>query len=234
MQPTEEMVMAWIDGELHELDANRVREAVDGDPALSKALNEQMLLKQRLAQHFDPVADLEVPERLKAMLTDNVVSADFRSPRGARSSSFWAGLTAIAATVAVGVLAIQLVPRASEQGPFVSRGSELAVALDKQLASTQSGDAGVRIGVTFATEDARLCRTFETAARAGLACREGESGGGWRLVATVPNAPSQGTYAQAGSGSALVMEQAQAMMKGEPFDAEMERRARDRGWTSNR
>ncbi|MDP8914115.1 MAG: anti-sigma factor [Pseudomonadota bacterium] len=226
--------MSWIDGELNELDANRVRAAIDGDPALSKIYQEQKLLKQLLAEHFDRVAELEVPERLQAMLTDNVRSLGSAHGRRASSSSFWRSLTAVAATFAVGFLAIQLVPRDHEQARFVADGSQLAVALDTQLASTQAPGAGVRIGVTFAAEDARVCRTFETAATAGLACRGGGSPSGWQLITTVPNTSSQGQYAQAGSGSAAVMERAQELMKGEPFDAEMEKRARDRGWTLDR
>lgn len=230
MHATEEMVMTWIDGELNEIDANRVREAVDGDPALGKMYQEQKLLKQLLAEHFDPVVDLEIPEQLEAMLTDNVISLGSAPSRRASSSSLWQSLTAVAATFAVGFLAIQLVPRDHEQGRFVADGSQLAVALDTQLASTQAPGAGVRIGVTFAAEDARVCRTFETAATAGLACRGGGSPGGWQLLTNVPNTSSQGQYAQAGSGSAVVMERAQELMKGEPFDAEMEKRTRDRGW----
>ncbi len=234
MHVTEQMVMTWIDGELNELDANRVREAVDGDPALSKVYQDQRLLKQRLAEHFDPVAELEIPKQLEAMLTDNVISLGSASGWRLASSSLWRSFTAVAATFAVGFLAIQLVPRGQEQGRFIPAGSELALALDTQLASEQPREAGVRIGVTFAARDARMCRTFQTAATEGLACREEGSRGGWQLIASVPNAPSQGDYAQAGSGSALVMERAQELMKGEPFDAEMEKRARDHGWILDR
>jgi hypothetical protein len=231
MHATEDMVMTWIDGELNEIDANRVREAIDGDPALSKIYQEQRLLKQLLAEHFGPVVDLEIPEQLEAMLTDKVISLGSAPSRRASSSSlFWQSLTAVAATFAVGFLAIQLVPSDYPQGRSIPEGSELAAALDTQLASTQAPGAGVRIGVTFAAEDERVCRTFETAATAGLACRGGGSPSSWQLLTTVPNTSSQGQYAQAGSGSALVMERAQDLMKGEPFDAEMEKRTRDRGW----
>jgi len=234
IRATEDMVMSWIDGELNEIDVNRVREAVGDDPALSKIYQDQRLLKQRLAEHFDPVADLAIPEQLEAMLTDNVTSLRSAPGRRVSSSSFRRRFTAVAATFAIGFLVLQLVPRDQEQGRFPPAGSGLALALDTQLASEQPREAGVRIGVTFAAKDARMCRTFQTAATEGLACREEGSRGGWQLIASVPNATSQGDYAQAGSGSALVMERAQELMKGEPFDAEMERRARDHGWILDR
>jgi hypothetical protein len=234
MHATEEMVMTWIDDELDEIDANRVREAMDGDEALSKIYRDQILLKQRLSEHFDPVTELEIPENLKAKLTNNVVPLGSASRTRTRAPSFWQSLTAVAATFAVGLLAIQLVPRDQQQGRSVPTGSELAVALDTQLASTQAPGAGIRIGVTFAAKDARICRTFETAATAGLACHGGSPQEGWQLLTAVPSTSPKGEYAQAGGGSAVVMERAQDLIMGEPFDAEMEKRTRDRGWALDR
>ena len=57
----------------------------------------------------------------------------------------------------------------------------LAAALDTQLASAQPADAATRIGLSFAAADGRLCRTFDSAALSGLACRGGE---GWQLMMT--------------------------------------------------
>jgi hypothetical protein len=110
---------------------------------------------------------------------------------------------------------------------MVARAS-LAEALDGQLASTQPADAATRIGVSFAAKDGRLCRSFETRDLAGLACRNQAA---WELVSAVRvSGGAEGQYRQAGSGSALVMQVAQELIEGQPFDAAAERRARDGGW----
>ena len=105
---------------------------------------------------------------------------------------------------------------------------QLASALDTQLASAQAPDAATRIGTSFAATDGRLCRTFDSAAMAGLACR-GDAG--WQLIMTTAGSASQhGEFRQAGSANPLVAQAAQDLMAGEPFDAAAERHARDAGW----
>ena len=58
-------------------------------------------------------------------------------------------------------------------------------------------DAATRIGLSFAAADGRLCRTFDSAAVSGLACR-GERG--WQLMMTAAGAAApRGDYRQAGA-----------------------------------
>jgi anti-sigma factor RsiW len=230
---SEERLMAFLDGELDEISAGRVRKAIAEDPALAAALAEQRRLKAWLARRFDPIAEEEVPERFRAMLETNVV------PLGAvRRRPQWRTAAAIAASFVAGVLTVQALPGGggpdgSDGGaPMIARGA-LAEALETQLASAQRKPGDARIGVTFASLDGRVCRTFDTSAMAGLACRGGK---GWELLTTARTSPVPGAeYRQAGSGSALVMQAAQEMMAGEPLDAAAERAARGRGWrTGNR
>ena len=119
-------------------------------------------------------------------------------------------------------------PVASRDGQLVAHGG-LERALDVQLASAQPQDAQVRIGVTFRDTGGALCRSFDSADLAGIACRAGDD---WRLRQTfaVESAGGATQYRQAGSGDAAVMQAAQTMMAGAPLDAEAERRARDAGW----
>lgn len=225
------MLMAFVDGELSEADRDRIKEAVAADPALRSRLEAQQRLRARLAAHYAPVVEEPVPERLKAMLEMNVV--DFAAARERRVRPLWQNLTALAATLVLGLAIGRMVewpggePIGVENGALIAEGS-LADALDGQLASTQADDAATAIGVTFARADGHLCRTFMRRDLAGLACREPT---GWRLVvATQGSAPSAGEYRQAASGGVLVMEAAQALMAGEPLDADAERQARDSGW----
>lgn len=228
----DDILMAFVDGELDELGRARVEQAAAGDPELRRRLEAQQRLRARLAAHYGPIAEEEVPERFRSMLDSEVV--DLSAARARRERPAWQGFAAIAATLVLGVFAGQMLPSgggpvAVEDGALVARGA-LAEALDTQLASAPAPGDSTRIGVSFASADGRLCRTFETAPMAGLACR---GDGGWRLVVTSAGpggAPAAGGYRQAGSASALVLQAAQEMMAGEPFDAEAERRARASGW----
>lgn len=226
----DEMLMAFVDGELDEIGRARVERALAADPALKARLEAQQRLRARLAAHYAPAVEEEVPERLRAMLETNVVDL----PRRARP--LWQSAAALAATLLLG-LAIGrtlLVPGAPASGPIaveggamVARGT-LAEALDGQLASAQAADAAIRIGVSFARGDGRLCRTFDSEAAAGVACR---TDGGWQVMMTAAGSGGQrGEFRQAGSESLLVQQAAQEMMAGEPLDDRGERRARDSGW----
>lgn len=231
----DDMLMAFVDGELDAVNRARVERAAAEDPALRARLEQQQRLRGRLAAHYGPAAAAEVPERFRALLETNVVALPAARPRTARP--LWQTLTALAATLLLGLVIgrTSLAPSASgpfavEGGTMVARG-ELATALDTQLASAQAQDAPTRIGVSFTDTDGRACRTFDSAAAAGVACR-GEAG--WQVMMTAAGSGRQHSdYRQAGSGNALVQQAAQAMMAGEPYDEAAERLARDSGWRSS-
>jgi hypothetical protein len=223
----EDMLMAFADGELDEVGRARVERALAADPDLRARLEQQRRLRARLAAHYGAAAGEDVPERLRAMLETNLVHLPaWRQP------PLWRGFAALAATLLVGLVLGRTVlapegPVAVAGGTMVAR-ADLARALDTQLASSQPAGAPTRIGLSFAANDGRLCRTFERAALSGLACR-GERG--WQLIMTAAGASIPGGgYRQAGSANPQLLEAAQAMMAGGAFDAAAERRARDTGW----
>ena len=232
----DDLLMAFVDGELDEVSRARVERAAAEDPAVRARLEQQQRLRDRLSAHYGPTAEEEVPERFRAMLETNVVPFVAAAPRPARP--LWQSLTALAATLVLGLAVGRTLlaptpasgPFAVEGGVMVARG-ELAETLDTQLASAQPQGAATRIGVTFAHNDGRACRTFDSQVAAGIACR-GE--GGWQVLMTAAGSGSQRSdYRQAGSGNLVVQQAAQEMMAGEPWDDAAERRARDSGWRSS-
>lgn len=231
MAVTDERLMAWLDGELDAAARSEVEAALAADPDLQSRLETQRKLRARLAARYDPVVEEAVPAHLRAMLEPEVV--DLAAERARRARPVWHSIAAIAATLVLGI-AIGYVaaggnsgPVAVENGVMIARGP-LADALDTRLASAQAPDAVTRIGVSFASTDGQLCRTFEDAALSGLACHGAR---GWQVMVAAPGAGAhEGEYRQAGSGSTLVLQAAQEMMAGEPLDADGERRARDAGW----
>lgn len=234
----DDMLMAFADGELNELGRARVESALAEDPSLQARLDIQRRLRARLAAHYAPVVEEAVPERFRAMLETEVV--DLAAARARRARPLWQNLAALAATLVLGLAVGRtlLVPAAPEAGPIAVEGGammargDLAEALDTRLASAQASDAATRIGVSFARSDGRMCRTFDSAAAAGVACR---TDAGWQVMVTAAGSGGQrGQYRQAGSENLLVQQAAQEMMAGEPLDDAAERRARDSGWRGGR
>jgi hypothetical protein len=109
----------------------------------------------------------------------------------------------------------------------------LTHALDQALASEPKANAPVAIGLSFRSTDGRICRTFvlrTPPARAGLACHESA---GWALPVLSAVTPPEdgGELRQAASALPPAVQAAvDARLRGNVFDAQQERAARDAGW----
>jgi hypothetical protein len=141
----------------------------------------------------------------------------------------------MAASVVLGVMISWRVfapaegPLAVSGGALVARG-ELALALDRQLASDQRRAEPVQIGVTFKSRDGNYCRSFTLSASrtAGLACR---ADGDWQIAATSVAEPAVGQVQQAaGTMPAAILSAIDSRIAGEALDATGEQNARLGGW----
>jgi hypothetical protein len=126
-----------------------------------------------------------------------------------------------------GAVGNELAALRGAEGTPVAQG-RLAEALSTQLAGAAQKD-GVKIGLTFASIDGQLCRSFVAGESAGLACRSGEQ---WKLAMLAEVAKgAPGEYQQAGSAMpAAVLEAIDARIAGPALDAQAEQAARQRGW----
>lgn len=226
-----ETLMAYADGELDPLAAKRIEAAIAVDPALADQVEQHRKLTASLRAAFDPVVAAPAPPAVEAMLRDSARVVPLAPKPARRERPFWMG--AVAASLVAGLLAGPLVfPRdpggvALRDGTAIARG-DVAKALGAQLASAQTGDAPVRVGITFRDGAQRWCRTFETGATGGIACAQG---GNWRIERLYGGVSRRGgAYRQAGSPGAAMMADAQSMMAGDPLDAAAEKAARDAGW----
>jgi hypothetical protein len=144
--------------------------------------------------------------------------------------------TAMAASLLVGVLLSWRFFGSSGSSPMVAghdglraRG-ELAAALDRQLASEQTGDERVLIGLTFKGHDGNFCRSFvmRSTSTAGLACRAGEE---WRIPASESVMSSEGGMQQAGSAlPPSILRTIEVRMDGAVLDADGEKEAQRGAW----
>lgn len=230
MSVDDEKLMAFADGELSGAERAAVEAALADDASLREKLAAHRRLRTRLSAAFDGALDEPAPARLlaaaeKPRAVEVVNLAERRAARW--STREWGAMVAsvvFGLVVGVGVMNAQAPPIAASDDGLVARGA-LARALETQLASDEAG--AVRIGLSFRAQDDRYCRTFDLTrgGTAGLACREGDA---WNVAMTAAGAGG-GEVRMAGA-SEEILAAIDAMILGEPLDADAEAQARDAGW----
>lgn len=236
MNVSEEMLGAYLDGELDDEGVATVERAMRDDPGLVAAVARGRALREQLRQAYAPMLVEPLPARLLAPLSRNT-GGHRRSGarRGRWQPPQWA---ALAAALVLGVIVAPwarqaLSPELLQPSPRgLVAGGELAHALDRRLASDiQPGtDRAITTGLSFRARDGRYCRSFALPARAlaGLACRDAD---GWQLAALGQSVPVEGELRRAASPlPPALLAEIDARLDGEPLDAAGERAARDAGW----
>lgn len=204
----DDVLMAYVDGELDGETTAAVDAAVAQSPEFAARVERQRALRRTVCAAFEPVLQEPMPQRLldtargaAAMpVASRIAPGGTGAVRAVLSPRRWAWFEwgAMATSVALGVLVGGVFLGNSRHVPMVAettadfvadrtgmlaRGA-LARALSEQLASTQPPDAPVRVGLSFVSTAGEYCRTFAlqeggAAARlGGLACKRG---GEWRL-----------------------------------------------------
>lgn len=245
----DDTLQAFVDGELDAAAAARIDTALTHDEVLARRVQQARAMRTQLRGLFDPVLDEPVPERLSAMLrpaapVTRVTATPPATQAGRRGfgadhrrvSRRWVPGVALAASIAA--LAIGLWWHAGNGFVRMQDGRQFAAgalshALDRTLASAPDPAAPITIGLSFRSVDGHICRTFverSGPAMAGLACHEPT---GWSLpvLATTAHEPDGGELRQAGSDLPPAIQAAvDARIRGDAFDAQQERAARDGGW----
>jgi len=253
---SDDILMAYADGELDPAERAAIERAMQADPAIAAAVARHRALRDDVAAAFADILAEPVPARLQPPRAQtqapaqapaleappaNVTSLaaareakDARAAHGARRRWSWPEWGALAAMLVVGVLVGKLTPGGAPpaiagSGNQVVAQGELAAALDRQVGGSGGNAAAVRIGVSFAARDGRYCRGFVMGSSAGLACRDGDR---WRIPVLAEAEPEgAGGYRQAGSAlPAAVLDAIDARIAGKPLDAAGEAAARARGW----
>jgi hypothetical protein len=245
MKFSEETLMAYADNELDAKTRAAVEEAMATDPEVARKIAQHKALRGKVRLAFDNVVHEPSPQRLidaargvpAVRREGNVIPLRRKTP----TSRAWPQWAAIAASLVIGVIIGQAMLRDSGSGPVTSRDGQLlangvlAHALSEQLASTQTDQSPVKIGVTFKSKAGNYCRTFtmhETSALAGLACRDHDD---WRVQAltqTASTPESSAAYRQAGSEMPKsVLQAVEDNIAGDALNATAETAARDKNWT---
>ncbi len=251
MKLSDEILMAYVDGEVDDETRAAVEAAMQADVNVAQRVARQQALRQQLRAEFDGVLNEPVPERLTraartapaASTTASVTDLSrARNEKRDRTPRRWSlpQWSAMAASLVLGVFVGHAMLRSPASSPIVARDGRLvaqdslAEALSNQLASDQAAKAPVQVGLSFRSKTGEFCRTFVLRGGeglAGLACREGEI---WQIEAAVPNealATDNDNYQMAGAKLPLAVLQAvEGRSDGEPLDADGEAAARQKGW----
>ena len=251
MEPTDEILGAYVDGELDPAVREELEAAMATQPQLAARAQRMRDTKVRLSAAFGGVLQEPVPDRLARVLESHRESAaisDFERARAAKAAGSrrgwsWLEWSAIAASVALGMVIGHAVWNSSpgsgllrQQGSELIADGALADALRTQLASTQPAEAAVHVGLTFrARRNGAYCRTFTLSAgsgTAGIACQESDE---WAVRALAGIERGAGGAQQAGTAlPPALLTIIESEIEGEPLDAAGERAALEKHWRADR
>ncbi len=247
MKFSDDLLIAYIHGELAEPARAAVERAMRADPVLAARVAQHR--KDDARAHIFSVSanghrDGGQSQRHPPFKSAKVVHLDAIRPgrplpppppqRSAWSPRHWLAVGgALAMGLVAGALGWQqlqpspsLVMLVASDGALVARG-RLVDALGDQLASPGPVESGVRIGVTFVSRDGSYCRSFVVDTSAGLACR----GNGRWTIPVLAQAPAGAAYLDGSVPPPAVQSAIDARIVGAALDAQAERAAQQRGWT---
>ena len=247
MTPTDEMLAAYVDGELDLATRLQIEGSVAGDPVVAARIAALRSLNRTLGRAFGGILAEPVPERLleAVRLAPSSAVVDMAqahaSPRR-RERRRWAlpEWSAVAASVVVGLtvgrfgLTHSTPAFVASDASGIVAGPALAAALTGRLAAEGASADGVGVQLSFRTKNGEQCRTFtveQQSVAAGVACHVR---GQWRIRVLAESGathPEPGAYRlAAGSLPPAVLAAVTDSIAGEPFDAPAEAAARQSGW----
>ena len=192
MRFSDEMLMAYADGELDLVARAEIEAAMARDPEVARIVERHRAAAAQIRGAYDAVLEEPVPDRLAALVAipGAAPTVDLAARRGARRFALgplrlpaWA---AMAASLAIGLFVGMLVMRGT-RGALRKRGRRTRRARRARHGAGFSARvrhrrrSGVRVGFSFRDRDGDYCRTFQLQrdiSVAGLACRSGDA---WQL-----------------------------------------------------
>ena len=252
MSFSDEVLIAYADGELAEPVRSEVARAVQADPQVAARLARHQAIRAQDAAPLlrsvggtgtgsagsprpnviDMAAERAARHTLPTLPSQMLPSMPPRVPQRWHR---WLGLTAALAlggVLGAGVLlasddTVTLAQVGGIDGALVASGA-LDTALSKQMAH-MTQDGPVRMGLSFVAKDGNYCRSFQLDRAAGLACRNAKR---WQLAVLVQT-PQRAPGAARLSYSATppeVLEAIDERIVGAALDARGEQIALRLGW----
>jgi hypothetical protein len=254
MKFSQEVLMAYADGELDAATRAAVEAAMAEDPAIVTEIERHRAFRDQLRGAFAGVLDEAVPGRLidaantapaGAAPAGVIDLAAARASKDAKAAArprwSWPEWTSIAASLLIGVLGGRALLQsgssnliATDSGHVIAAGA-LASALSTQISGATDTIDRAKVGLSFRSKDSNYCRTFALPkeSSAGVACRQDQQ---WQILAL---ARDEGVgrstdYRQAASMPPVITAVVEDTIEGEALDAEQEAAARAREWAAAR
>lgn len=197
-------LMAFVDDELSEDEAQEIREMIANDPVLLAQVEEIQALRGTLNAAIDASITHPPPDHLMKTLRTSAPVAEFsrasnsHAMQNQRTIANWFRPAAMAASVAALAIAGTLLLRPAPEG--------MTLPDNTLVALNTVGDDGVADGTAIAESyldtNGRLCRSFTLtdSDHHGLACRNTPED--WQLVVLV-SIPTDQAYLPAGADTLL-------------------------------
>lgn len=245
MKFSDELLVAFVNGELAEPARAAVERAIRADPAIAARVAQHRARRSRVygvvAGGRDSGGHAHASGchgGAKVVQLDSIRAARLGPlappppPEPQWTPRHWG---ALAAALLVGALAgaggwhvlqdeAELASLSGAGGALVAQGN-LAAALTGQLASP--GPSGrVRIGISFLAKNGAYCRSFVMDTTAGLACREN---GQWKIP-VLAQGPAGAAWMDGTVLPPAVLDAIDQRIEGTPLSSAAERAAQARGW----
>ena len=196
-----ELLSQYVDGELDEVTAQRVRARLDAEPALRETLDKLLALNARLRETF--AGTDTVPESVAAMVRPSSNVVPLTRQRPARPA--WQYAVAASLVAAAGLLLTPQWQTSTPSSPTLATVLESTPSMASGWATLTNGEQ-VRPVLSFSHIDGSWCREYLLQANAastrGVACRLDD--GQWQVrVAAAAELPgSSADFRPAGAGDA--------------------------------
>jgi hypothetical protein len=237
---TDQLLMAYVDGELAPELAALILARLETEPDLLDRMEQQRELRRQLSAVYGSAMAEPLPPGLTALLTKEAGAAGLRRRPEPRVMNFsrlgdsWPTWAAAAAAALIGVGLSEAVHAGdpitrSSDGRILASGP-LARSLEHAL-SAHGGVPGPKILASFRDRVGRYCRVFEGSGQEdGVACKDGDR---WQVMALAASAETESAEGYRQASSALAPSVAAAVDELQGADAltpEQERQARAQQW----
>jgi surface antigen len=256
---SDDVLMAYADGQLESAEAKRLAELLAADEALRRRFAKFAATKPaRLARVFDGAVETDVPEQLlKAAAAFDAALRKRSEPQTSRLSGWLRGMSdglagmmpagmspawgalGIAVTVVVVAIGARLAAERVPEPDVFRAALETARSGDAIRFTAEDGDRLITPQLSFLNKTGDFCRKYaitraDRSQIEGVACRDGA--GTWRVDMEAEGGPAvdRSKPSLADSGSSMAIEERIGeLIKGPVFGRDEEARALKSGWTKN-
>jgi len=221
----DELLAAYVDGELKGVDRARVERAIAHDTRIAQRVAHYRAMRSRMRGGFDSALHEPMPQRMlhvarsasrpaTAQVIDLARVRAERRRRNERPRLLQPHRLAIAVSILGGLLMGGVIERLWSEsngagaavseyrdGALVARGA-LADTLSNQLTDASVPGTRFHVGMSFRAKAGNYCRTFsatDNPSLAGLACHEQDQ---WRILTMVGSQPATAGLSSANAASA--------------------------------